>query len=829
MKAAISFALLVVTCQIAYADRLSRVRMTVHEHNHNFSIGDRGLWRLFSWTESTVDGEVVRDVDNDTAYSSYAGEPNCLYLPYLEVASYPCTVTLRFSFWEGDYFEAVGFGDDAFELNVEIWEPGQYTLNVDRPDGASDLRATVQFNVTTSWACPRCPLTQYGPRFMGLLRCGESDGFWIRERNDFDARGPGYSLGDFVEAWENLSEEGYRLLDVESYAPLDGMNPYFIGRFEKGFGGYALFFDQTLGSIIERTSSLARDGNLLIDIEQYRHGEDLRFLGVYRQLPGRQVVRFGRWEEFVRDWGTRTAGASEMRLVELEPFLSEFGERMFLGVYHEKGGAHGLVGGDWPAFRATYDQSTNPGNGFQPVPLSDIAAHPYPGGLAFVGTYLQRDEPSQALLSGHTYDQFFDRVDDLERNGWSLEDFEFGHAAFPTTRIEIGSDTNCLRVSQHEPRDFYPLFSDPPEDENADDAPAIVGFEQVDGRLRLKLDRVRSRPDGWQVNAYVRDLTMTDRATSLGTQAAESAEWSCDDLPMSEGMLCVYACTCRTGESTTPSCIYFNCDSPRIGRFEVLREEIEVELVQPGPCSTLFLSILTDRGDEIETTPVQGESFILRRSELPVTRGMIRFTCRSRSGRETSDERRFDFDERCFPALLHTATPIRDSIGLSWAPAESCAKSSHIVFRSEGEELRIDVLEGRSDQSVPCSDLPGSRGEVCIVTEFEDGSTEESCRTYQCASDVSGQRPFDVNQDGRYDISDPVALLSILFLGGGVEWPCESESGNLQLLDWTADGRVDISDAVAGLNRLFLGGRPHPLSERGDCLSIIGCGGRTCL
>jgi hypothetical protein len=90
----------------------------------------------------------------------------------------------------------------------------------------------------------------------------------------------------------------------------------------------------------------------------------------------------------------------------------------------------------------------------------------------------------------------------------------------------------------------------------------------------------------------------------------------------------------------------------------------------------------------------------------------------------------------------------------------------------------------------------------------------------------------DVNGDGSFNISDPVAHLGFLFASGPIlECYVESDSdpvalnpAGLEILDFNGDGASNIADAVGALNRLFGGGDPHTLGERcaeidGDCAS----------
>jgi hypothetical protein len=66
----------------------------------------------------------------------------------------------------------------------------------------------------------------------------------------------------------------------------------------------------------------------------------------------------------------------------------------------------------------------------------------------------------------------------------------------------------------------------------------------------------------------------------------------------------------------------------------------------------------------------------------------------------------------------------------------------------------------------------------------------------------------DANLDGRFDISDPVAVLDHLFLG-------QEQPLCLAAADYDGDGRLGITDAIRMLGVLFQGGRP-PATAGGD-------------
>ncbi len=87
------------------------------------------------------------------------------------------------------------------------------------------------------------------------------------------------------------------------------------------------------------------------------------------------------------------------------------------------------------------------------------------------------------------------------------------------------------------------------------------------------------------------------------------------------------------------------------------------------------------------------------------------------------------------------------------------------------------------------------------------------------------QRPGDVTQDGRLNITDVTGLLRVLFLGGA-RLPCEGgidSVGNKKLLDANGDGSADLGDSIYNLQYLFLAGPPHAAGT--SCIRITGCPG----
>jgi len=125
-----------------------------------------------------------------------------------------------------------------------------------------------------------------------------------------------------------------------------------------------------------------------------------------------------------------------------------------------------------------------------------------------------------------------------------------------------------------------------------------------------------------------------------------------------------------------------------------------------------------------------------------------------------------------------------------------------------GEPIDFDEWSSRAGWA-PSLQLDGSPGE----SSFSGGGH---------------QQVGDLNQDGRFDVSDPVALLRHLFLGERPVLPCGDgtieDAANLALLDTNGDGEVDVTDSIAALAYLFSNG--PALRMGGGCAPIDGCESR---
>ena len=181
--------------------------------------------------------------------------------------------------------------------------------------------------------------------------------------------------------------------------------------------------------------------------------------------------------------------------------------------------------------------------------------------------------------------------------------------------------------------------------------------------------------------------------------------------------------------------------------------------------------------------------------------------------------------DRCVPGLVSYGAILETGAGV---------KGILDAGKTEILKLRLDVL---------VSDDPA--GEL-VVLQFEEllhldlspraQRNHVSCNGEALVPDrnaysfrvlpFQGILPGDVTGDALLDISDPLAILSWLFIALPPVIPCEgllsdSSSSNRRFVDANGDGAADITDAIQLLVHLYLGGPPHVLGR--ECLEIAGC------
>jgi hypothetical protein len=123
------------------------------------------------------------------------------------------------------------------------------------------------------------------------------------------------------------------------------------------------------------------------------------------------------------------------------------------------------------------------------------------------------------------------------------------------------------------------------------------------------------------------------------------------------------------------------------------------------------------------------------------------------------------------------------------------AREAILACREQGGTLRA-CIEAFYAELTACREAAG-------CTRDGDDAGDDDAIVEALLASVESFLRGNVTSDARVDISDPIALLNHLFLGGGAP-------GCLDAADANDDGKIDVSDPAAILNSLFQGGGPLP-------------------
>jgi hypothetical protein len=178
-------------------------------------------------------------------------------------------------------------------------------------------------------------------------------------------------------------------------------------------------------------------------------------------------------------------------------------------------------------------------------------------------------------------------------------------------------------------------------------------------------------------------------------------------------------------------------------------------------------------------------------------------------------------------------SPAQDSI--TGCPSAPVAHGDTVTLTANGAGIEgaatytwtVDGVAAGTGETLDVSCAMGKIFVVEVTCEDEIDCCPPAPATCEITCDHTRIRrvPCDYNNDGNFDISDPLALLGLLFTGGpdyeGRD-DCAPDSFG-RVMDCNGDGEIDLSDVVCKLSFLFLGGRmptPFARADEDGCISI---------
>jgi hypothetical protein len=180
-------------------------------------------------------------------------------------------------------------------------------------------------------------------RYAGVFRAG----------NDGHALWVGDNWTGFEAKWKELSKQGLRLIDLETY--VIGKTRRYSGVFRAGNGGHALWVGDNWAGFEAKWKELSKKNLRLIDIETWMDGRTRRYAGVFLAGTGGHALWVGDdWKGFEAKW--KELSEKNLRLIDLETWM-DGNTRRFAGVFRAGRGGHALwVGDNWTGFEAKWKE-----------------------------------------------------------------------------------------------------------------------------------------------------------------------------------------------------------------------------------------------------------------------------------------------------------------------------------------------------------------------------------------------------------------------------------------------------------------------------------------
>jgi len=244
-----------------------------------------------------------------------------------------------------------------------------------------------------------------GIRYAGVFRAGsDAHALWVGD----DWKG-------FHDKWEELSNNGLRLIDFETYT-VDGKRR-FSGVFRAGAGGHALWVGDDWKGFTDKWSELSDKGLRLINIESWKEGSARKYAGAFLQGNGGHALWVDDdWKGFHDKW--EELSKKGLRLIDFDTWVDN-SQRRYAGVFRQGDGGHALwVGDDWVGFSGKWEELSKQG-----LRLINLETWMDGSTRRYAGVFREGSD-AHALWVNDDWFGFSKKWDELSKKGLRLIDLE---------------------------------------------------------------------------------------------------------------------------------------------------------------------------------------------------------------------------------------------------------------------------------------------------------------------------------------------------------------------------------------------------------------------
>lgn len=225
----------------------------------------------------------------------------------------------------------------------------------------------------------------------------------------------GANWSKFTDKWKSLSEDGYRLDDLEVH--FENGKWLFSGKFEKGTGKYALYRFNNWDAFTDKWKELNSEGQRLVDVETFEDGGKRWYVGVWREGSGAfGLFLYNNWDDFTQKWSD--LANDNLRLIDIESYFDN-NKQHYIGVWTGGSDAYGLYNfSSWESFKNKNNELFD-----QNLRLVDFERTKTQNGFVYLGVW-RAGTDKHSFWHNVSWSTFVKKRRELAEKGVYLLDFE---------------------------------------------------------------------------------------------------------------------------------------------------------------------------------------------------------------------------------------------------------------------------------------------------------------------------------------------------------------------------------------------------------------------